>query len=158
MKGLDDARSALGKLERGLDNLLTTAGFTRAEFLPPTTHEIQTAWGRFLPAWEKLCDDLNVPGAFGEIFKTLAHPAVDHASAREDISGLAKILYALGITPFAVKAEVTVPANIRELAEKRWAAKQAKDFQGADTLRNQIVAAGWTMLDRKDGYDLKSGV
>ena len=158
MKGLDDARSALGKLERGLDNLLTTAGFTRAEFLPPTTHEIQTAWGRFLPAWEKLCDDLNVPGAFGEIFKTLAHPAVDHASAREDISGLAKILYALGITPFAVKAEVTVPANIRELAEKRWAAKQAKDFQGADTLRNQIVAAGWTMRDRKDGYDLKSGV
>jgi cysteinyl-tRNA synthetase len=47
--------------------------------------------------------------------------------------------------------------NIRELAEKRWEAKQAKDFQGADNLRKQITAAGWTMLDRKDGYDLKPG-
>ncbi|MFZ9200937.1 MAG: cysteine--tRNA ligase [Opitutales bacterium] len=157
MKGLEDARSALGKLERGADALLTAAGFTRAEFAPPTTHETQVTWGRFAAAWERLCDDLNVPGALGEVFKVLAHPAVDAAQARQDVAGLARILHSLGITPFAAKPTLEVPATVRALAERRWAAKQARDFAGADALRAQIAAAGWTMLDRKDGYELKPG-
>jgi len=41
------------------------------------------------------------------------------------------------------------------LAEQRWAAKKAKDFASADRLRGELAAAGWTMLDRKDGYSLE---
>ena len=43
------------------------------------------------------------------------------------------------------------------LADKRWAAKQTKDFATADALRKEIAAAGWSMLDRKDGYSLEPG-
>ena len=156
-KGLEDARSALAKLERGADALLAAAGFTRGEFAPPTRHETQVAWGRFAPAWERLCDDLNVPGALGELFKVLAHPPADAAQARQDVAGLARLLFALGIIPFAPKPAAEAPAEIRALAERRWAAKQAKDFAGADGLRAQLAAAGWTMLDRKDGYELRKG-
>ena len=35
------------------------------------------------------------------------------------------------------------------------AAKQAKDFAAADALRQELAAAGWSMLDRKDGYTLE---
>ena len=35
------------------------------------------------------------------------------------------------------------------------AAKQAKDFATADALRQDLAAAGWSMLDRKDGYSLE---
>lgn len=155
LKGLDDARSALAKLERGLDGLLTLAGLTREEFAPPTHHEVGVSWGRFAPAWERLRQDLNVPGALGEMFKTLAQPAADRNQARQDVAGLARLLFALGITVFTPRAALDIPAAIRALAERRWAAKQGKDFAGADALRQELHSAGWTMLDRKDGYELK---
>ncbi len=153
-KGLEDARSALAKLERGADALLAAAGFTRAEFAPPTAHEPRVAWGRLAAAWERLRDDLNVPGATGEIFKALATPPADDAQARQDVAGLARILFALGIRLFEAKPAAEAPAEVRALAERRWAAKQARDFKAADALRAEIAAAGWTMADRKDGYDL----
>ena len=48
-----------------------------------------------------------------------------------------------------------IPLPIVALAEKRWAAKKAKDFAGADALRKELTAAGWSMLDGKDGYKLE---
>ena len=48
-----------------------------------------------------------------------------------------------------------VPPEITALAEKRWAARQAKDFKTADALRKELAAAGWAMLDGKDGYKLE---
>lgn len=47
------------------------------------------------------------------------------------------------------------PDTIKALAEKRWAAKQAKDFATADALRKELAAAGWSMLDGKDDYKLE---
>jgi cysteinyl-tRNA synthetase len=48
-----------------------------------------------------------------------------------------------------------VPIAITTLAEKRWLAKQAKDFATADAIRKELAAAGWAILDRKDGYSLE---
>ncbi len=66
-----------------------------------------------------------------------------------------RLLFALGLQLFAAKAEVAIPADVAELGARRWAAKQSKDFAAADQLRKDLAALGWTMLDRKDGYDLK---
>ena len=155
-KGVEDAHSALAKLERGTDRLLVAAGFTRAEFLPPATQETQTAWGRFQHAWEVLQNDLNVPGCLGQVFTVLADKdEPTPAQARQDLSGLAKILYALGLTLFTAAPVAAAPAEVVALAAQRWAAKQAKDFAAADRLRQELTALGWAMLDRKDGYDLK---
>jgi cysteinyl-tRNA synthetase len=155
-KGVEDAHSALAKLERGTDRLLVAAGFNRAEFLPPATQETQTAWGRFQHAWEVLQNDLNVPGCLGQVFTVLADKdEPTPAQARQDLSGLAKILYALGLTLFTAAPVAAAPAEVVALAAQRWAAKQAKDFAAADRLRQELTALGWAMLDRKDGYDLK---
>lgn len=48
----------------------------------------------------------------------------------------------------------SAPAEILELAQQRANAKQNKDWATADALRNQIDAAGWTILDSKDGYKI----
>ncbi len=48
----------------------------------------------------------------------------------------------------------TAPAEIVALAESRAAAKAAKDWATADALRSEIDAAGWTVLDSKDGYKI----
>ena len=46
------------------------------------------------------------------------------------------------------------PTNIVALAEKRAAAKVARDWATADALRAEIDAAGWSVLDSKEGYKI----
>ena len=41
-----------------------------------------------------------------------------------------------------------------EQLEERWAARQAKNFAESDRLRDELQRTGFTMRDRKDGYDL----
>lgn len=53
----------------------------------------------------------------------------------------------------ALESELA-PAEIVALAESRAAAKAAKDWATADALRSEIDAAGWTVLDSKDGYKI----
>jgi len=49
-----------------------------------------------------------------------------------------------------------VPREVVRLAEERAAARTAKDFAQADTLRDRIAEAGWTVVDQPDGYRLES--
>ena len=63
------------------------------------------------------------------------------------------ILSAFGILlPEEEQAEA--PENVRTLAEQRWQARQNRDWAEADRLRAEVTALGWTIKDRKDGYDL----
>ena len=48
----------------------------------------------------------------------------------------------------------SAPAEIIALADERATAKANKDWTTADALRQQIDAAGWTVLDGKDGYKI----
>ncbi len=48
----------------------------------------------------------------------------------------------------------SAPAEIVALAESRALAKAAKDWATADALRAEIDAAGWSVLDSKDGYKI----
>jgi cysteinyl-tRNA synthetase len=98
-----------------------------------------------------LGDDLNTPAALGALFTV-----VNRGPAGVSLAAFDRVLFGLGLkldAPAAPKAEA--PADIKALAEKRWAAKQAKDFAAADALRKELTAAGWSMLDRKDGYSLE---
>ena len=47
-----------------------------------------------------------------------------------------------------------VPAEIRELAQRRWDAKQEKDWESADRFRDELLAQGWEVKDGKDGFEL----
>ncbi|MGH8017893.1 MAG: cysteine--tRNA ligase [Opitutaceae bacterium] len=112
-------------------------------------------WGRF---FEALKDDLNTPNALGELFK-ICHKISFPSAAKPthgDIAYFEKAKFALGLSvERAATPREEAPAQITALAEKRWAAKQAKDFKTADALRGEIQAAGWQMHDRKDAYSLE---
>lgn len=140
-----------------------------AEFRPEGDFETSSeVWRRF---WAHLTDDLNTPGALGELFRitdrqwqqledlvTSGNPVdgSDLDGIRNSASHFARAFFALGLDLTASEpAKPDAPAEVKALAEKRWAAKQAKDFKAADALRAEITAAGWQMLDRKDGYSLE---
>ena len=48
-----------------------------------------------------------------------------------------------------------VPRDVVRLAEERAAARTAKDFAQADTLRDRIAETGWTVVDEPGGYRLE---
>jgi cysteinyl-tRNA synthetase len=106
----------------------------------------------FAPVIAALHDDLNTPGALGALFTIL-----NRKEGEPDVASFDRALYALGIdlAVDAKPATSATPVEITTLAEKRWAAKQSKDFATADALRKEIAAGGWSMLDRKDGYTLE---
>lgn len=51
-------------------------------------------------------------------------------------------------------AEDQPPPDVRELAERRHAARSARDFAAADALRAELLAAGWLVRDTPDGFAL----
>ena len=100
-----------------------------------------------------LRNDLNTPAAFGALF-TAINSFDTRRATRADALAFEVVKRALGFerideTPAAIPPEVTA------VAERRWAARQAKDFAAADSLRKELAAAGWSMRDGKDGFTLE---
>ena len=50
--------------------------------------------------------------------------------------------------------DAAAPAEVVALAERRAAARAAKDFAESDRLRDEIAQAGWVVRDGPDGYAL----
>ncbi|HEX2853831.1 MAG TPA: cysteine--tRNA ligase [Opitutaceae bacterium] len=131
---------------RAAESALATLHAYRA-----TLHEGGVTANTFGPVLAALQDDLNFPAALGALFTI-----VNRRDGEPDAASFDRVMFALGIKLEAVIApKAEIPSNITALAEKRWAAKQAKDFASADAMRREIAAAGWSMLDRKDGYSLE---
>jgi cysteinyl-tRNA synthetase len=113
----------------------------------------------FAGALAALAEDLNTPAALGLLFGAIGVVKSGATTAKEaaaDLGSFDRALWALGIDlAQAAKPAAAAPAAVTALADQRWAAKQAKDFAAADRLRGELTAAGWSMLDRKDGYSLE---
>ena len=101
------------------------------------------------PVFRALEDDLNTPGALGALFSAVNTYKPGDAAA--DLAAFDRAAYALGLDLSVPGA----PALVEDLARRRWEAKKARDFASADRLRGEIAAAGWSMLDGKDGYRLE---
>jgi cysteinyl-tRNA synthetase len=96
------------------------------------------SWADFEAALE---DDFNTPEAL-----SVLHGWRDHELLRRGLS-------VFGLESLAER--VGPPPEVDELAKRRWAAREARDFETADRLREEIEAAGWEVRDRSDGgFDL----
>jgi cysteinyl-tRNA synthetase len=95
------------------------------------------AWERFAAA---LDDDFNTPAALA-----VMHEWRDHGLLRRALE-----LFGLG----SLAEDVKAPPEIIDLAERRRAAREARDFDEADRLRESLEAAGWEARDEPGGYRL----
>lgn len=144
LDSLNAADSALKQLRNHRGKLTATAG----------TATPQQRCDRYDRVLSSLSDDLNTPGAIGELFSAIsASDLRSPATAAAELAAFDRVMFALGLDLAEKKSEV--PAEITALAEKRWTAKQAKDFATADALRKELAAAGWSMLDSKTDYKLE---
>jgi cysteinyl-tRNA synthetase len=62
---------------------------------------------------------------------------------------------ALGVFGLASLTEAEdAPAEVVELAQRRQAAREKRDFEEADRLRKELEAAGWEARDEPGGFRL----
>lgn len=64
------------------------------------------------------------------------------------------MLYAFGLERLVDDADDEAPEKMRALAERREAARGARDFAEADRLRDELAASGWEVRDTPDGARL----
>ncbi|MGB0775786.1 MAG: DALR domain-containing protein, partial [Akkermansiaceae bacterium] len=100
--------------------------------------------------------DLNTPAALGHLFSGLkAAQKLEGEEAAANLTAFDAILGALGLTlPEEEAAGGDIPADIADLAERRWQAKQNKDWAASDQLRDELIAKGWAIKDNPDGYEV----
>ncbi|MSU70266.1 MAG: cysteine--tRNA ligase [Opitutaceae bacterium] len=158
LKGIRDRIYDLG--------MLGNANFHQDEFTTLLAKNDKKKWGSFQTAWNCLCHDLNFPECLGKAalaFKAITEKDLTRNLSTEEAKNeffAARRLFveALGFQIDLLQKssnEPIIPAKIVFIAENRWAAKQAKNFAAADALRKELAAAGWAMLDGKDGYKLE---
>jgi cysteinyl-tRNA synthetase len=109
----------------------------REVFRNPHERAPEDAWDRFAAA---LDDDFSTPAALA-----VMHEWRDHELLR-------RALGLFGLESLAEQDEA--PPEVVELAERRQAARAARDFEAADRLRDEIEAAGWEARDAPDGFRL----
>ncbi len=156
LDSLHAAREALGKLSKALyDFQQEYQGLEAPEEADLLGVE---NFGQFQAAWDVLQYDLNTQAAIGKMFAQLKRlKGLSLAEATQSWIGWHAILFALGIDVpvFEPEPEVSAPAEIRELAEARAAAKASKDWAKSDEIRDELKAKGWEVVDGKDGWSLR---
>ena len=105
---------------------------------------------------EAINDDLNTPLAIGVLWTM-----VKNEPKSKDVYNVAmQFDKALGLNlevneeEFA-KKEKAIPQNVKDLAEQRLLARQAKNWAESDRLRDKIKELGYAIKDSKDGYELE---
>jgi cysteinyl-tRNA synthetase len=133
-KPMDLSEETLEQAEARLETLRNA--FTRAPAAPD-----EAGWSRFAEALE---DDFDTPAALAVLH--------DWAS-----TGQHELLRrGLGVFGLGSVAELeAAPSEVTDLAERRAAARAARDFETSDRLRDELASLGWEMRDGPDGgYDL----
>jgi cysteinyl-tRNA synthetase len=107
-----------------------------------------------------LADDLNTAAALAEVFGlarevnvALAAQEVSPAEAAEVRAQMVRMVHVLGLEAVAGGEEI-IPADVIAMAEERRAARAAKDFARADSLRAAITERGYEVRDAAGGFKI----
>jgi cysteinyl-tRNA synthetase len=146
-EGMEEARTALGRIDDWLARLRTKAAEHQ---LPPT----------YPPAAgivEALDDDLNISAALGFLFETIRETnraldagEMDAGAARGWLEWWKEIDRVLALTA----DETALPPEVESIGEARAQARLAKEWGKSDELRDQLAALGWEVRDTKDGQTI----
>ena len=150
-KGLDDAQKAIDKLVSLVQNLENSAGDDDAQALISETQQNFE---------EALDDDLNISEALASIFnftREVNKLSLTQESAKDTINFIYKLDSVLGLNIKKLSAITTsIPGNIQVLLDERQVARNEKNWQEADAIRDKINTLGWDVEDTSDGQKAKS--
>ncbi len=98
-----------------------------------------------------LYDDLNFPLALGELWGLAKLNCREVFLVAKELDSV----FGLNLHIAAEKKTLDIPAEVKAIADKRFEARKSKDWATSDALRAELDGMGYTVLDGKDGYELK---
>jgi cysteinyl-tRNA synthetase len=100
-----------------------------------------------------LADDFNTPKALASLFEWLREANRRGEQAGDaDLREMLDVLGLAGLEPLA--AAGVLDAEAMELLEKRQQAREQRDFETADRMRDLLRARGWEIRDGPEGSEL----
>jgi cysteinyl-tRNA synthetase len=100
---------------------------------------------------DALADDFKTPQAFAVLFEIIAEGNRRELPGAREV--LTELLPLLGLDSLLAEDE-RVPEEAERLLSERQAAREAKDFERADALREQLSGMGWEVRDEAGGARL----
>lgn len=94
-------------------------------------------------------DNLNTPLALGILFSLVKEP-----KSKQVYELAIKFDQAFGLD-LDKEEEISVPDNVKELAELRWQAKKEKNWAVADKYREEILNLGYVIKDSAQNYTIE---
>ncbi len=139
-EALDGAQTALDRLRHALDEWDDTDG----EIIP----EYKTLF------IEKLSDDFNTPQALAVMWELVKSDKHSDSYKRATLLDFDRVL---GLKLKDIKKrELVIPTDVQKLLDQRQRARDSKDFDLSDSLRDQIESHGFLVEDTPEGQKLKS--
>lgn len=115
---------------------------------------------------EAMDDDFNTAKALADLFglfkQIRAYLAAGDSRCAALANGIRQTYALLGlfedpkgsVAAYDAKHAVAIPDEVMDIANRRFAAKQARDWALADQLRAQLTDLGWAVKDSKEGFTL----
>jgi len=105
---------------------------------------------KYLNEFEKhINNDLDMPNALQVLWKL-----VRNEKAEGKVKTIEKMDEVFGLK-LLEKKEIEIPKEIKQLADKRQKAREEKNWNEADRLRDEIKEKGFEILDGKNGWEVK---
>ncbi|MBO4511819.1 MAG: cysteine--tRNA ligase [Victivallales bacterium] len=152
MKALDDARTALQRIDTTLQRLKEAAA-KPDKGVDEAKAALDKAEKQFA---DGLADDLNISEALAAVFdllrelnKLMDNDALGGKAAQLALDTFAKMDTVLAV--FTPDSGDSIPQEIIDLANERQAARKAKNFARADEIRGILDAKGWIVEDTPNG-------
>ncbi|MBU2566281.1 cysteine--tRNA ligase [Patescibacteria group bacterium] len=113
-------------------------------------NDINQGWNEKF--FSELRDDLNTPAALGVMWEMVkSNIPTEQKSAT--LKEWDKVL-GLNLDQYIAQT-VAIPENVKQIASRRWEARNNKDWDTADALRMELENLGWSMEDSGTEYKLK---
>ncbi len=153
---LDMAQASLQRILTCLNNLTflisSKSGIASTELLEQAKQRVQQAREEFI---EVMSDDLNTSDAVRVIFDLVRD--ANTLAAQTDVTPDLLVVYremivSLGdVLGLVFESNTSIPQEVLDLVARRTKAKQARDFQVADQIRDQVLAMGYKIEDTPEG-------
>lgn len=96
-------------------------------------------------------DDLNMPQAIGIVWDVIKYPS----KSKQFAELLLKFDTVLGLNINKLDEDnIELPSDIQKLVEERKKAREDKNWQESDRLRDEIISKGYNIKDTKDGMQI----
>ncbi|OGU60688.1 MAG: cysteine--tRNA ligase [Ignavibacteria bacterium GWF2_33_9] len=151
--GVEAAAKARQKVQDYIYQLFEESSDNSINEIPENKYLPNTFFG-------EIAIDLHTPKALSKLFEFISNYPAGKLSneLKNDLKQVfVKINSIFKIWEIAPKPEnnVLIPQEILDIAEQRFQAKKDKNWTLADELRSKITQMGYSILDSKDGYEIK---